>query len=102
MADTQSALEQRLREDLANAENQFHALEAEYATLLADPGAIQEDRDSTRTVLEAARGSLEQAQHAWERYERGQYGVCERCGQEISPERLEAIPDASRCVNCAT
>ncbi len=101
MSETQSDLERRLRDDALSAAHQFHVLEAEYAELLADPGTIQEDRDSTRTVMEAARGAMEQAQHALDRFEHGDYGRCERCGEPISPERLEAIPDASRCVKCA-
>ena len=26
--------------------------------------------------------------------------VCVRCGEEIEPERLEAMPSARRCVDC--
>jgi len=29
------------------------------------------------------------------------YGVCENCGEDISDGRLTAIPEATRCVNCA-
>lgn len=29
------------------------------------------------------------------------YGRCDRCGAEIGPERLEAIPWAVRCISCA-
>ena len=28
------------------------------------------------------------------------YGVCEDCGEAISPRRLEAIPWADRCIAC--
>ena len=31
----------------------------------------------------------------------GQYGICARCGRPISPGRLEVMPAASRCVDCA-
>ena len=31
----------------------------------------------------------------------GSYGVCEVCRKHIAPERLEAIPWASTCVECA-
>jgi DnaK suppressor protein len=31
----------------------------------------------------------------------GSYGICEECGEEISLERLEAIPWAEVCVQCA-
>lgn len=32
----------------------------------------------------------------------GSYGECEECGQEIAPARLEAMPDALLCINCAS
>lgn len=31
----------------------------------------------------------------------GQYGICSRCHRPISPGRLEFLPAASRCVDCA-
>lgn len=31
----------------------------------------------------------------------GGYGICARCGRPISPGRLEVLPAASRCVQCA-
>ena len=31
----------------------------------------------------------------------GEYGICARCGRPISPGRLEVLPAASRCVQCA-
>jgi DnaK suppressor protein len=30
----------------------------------------------------------------------GTYGTCERCGNPIGPERLEAIPWALLCIDC--
>ena len=32
--------------------------------------------------------------------EKGKYGICERCGKDIDPERLEVRPDATLCINC--
>lgn len=32
--------------------------------------------------------------------ERGQYGTCERCSNEIEPARLEVKPDATLCLKC--
>lgn len=31
----------------------------------------------------------------------GKYGKCERCGQNIEPQRLEAIPTATLCISCS-
>lgn len=38
---------------------------------------------------------------ALDRIEAGSYGTCEECEQEINPERLEAIPYARYCIQCA-
>jgi RNA polymerase-binding transcription factor DksA len=94
-------LEAKLRAELASAEASVAALEAEYADVLADPGVIQEDRDTTRRVLEEARGTRDAAQRALDRLTNGTYGRCITCGQPIPPERLEAIPDAETCVSCS-
>lgn len=32
----------------------------------------------------------------------GSYGICHECGQKISPQRLEAMPDATLCISCAS
>ena len=39
-------------------------------------------------------------EHALHKYEEGTYGLCDSCGQPIDPERLEAIPEASLCIQC--
>ena len=36
------------------------------------------------------------------RIDSGRYGICESCGHDIPPERLEARPSSVRCVSCAS
>ncbi len=43
---------------------------------------------------------LRQVEDALERMEQGSYGVCDDCGQTISPKRLEAVPWALYCISC--
>ena len=43
---------------------------------------------------------LAQVQVALTRLDEGKYGICARCGNEINPERLKAIPYTAFCVNC--
>lgn len=45
---------------------------------------------------------LMRVQKALQKIELNQYGVCELCGQEISKKRLEAVPEAERCLTCAS
>ena len=54
-----------------------------------------------RLALEGrARGLLAEVEHALEKFEQGTYGLCDKCGQPIIPERLEALPQASLCLKC--
>jgi len=44
--------------------------------------------------------ALSEVEHALEKYEAGTYGICDSCGQPIVPARLEALPQASLCLDC--
>ena len=37
---------------------------------------------------------------ALERLREGEYGICEECGEAISPARLRAMPEVTTCVCC--
>ncbi|MBP9839101.1 MAG: TraR/DksA family transcriptional regulator [Proteobacteria bacterium] len=45
---------------------------------------------------------LDKIDHALAKFESGEFGVCERCGEDISPARLEARPVAQFCIDCKT
>ena len=44
--------------------------------------------------------SLNDVDHALQKYEAGTYGLCDSCGQPIEEGRLEAMPQASLCLKC--
>ncbi len=46
------------------------------------------------------RDHLAEVEHALRKLDEGTYGLCDSCGQPIAPDRLEALPQASLCVNC--
>jgi len=48
------------------------------------------------------REQLAGVEHALQKFEEGTYGSCDNCGQPIDPARLEALPQASLCLNCKT
>jgi DnaK suppressor protein len=45
--------------------------------------------------------TLADVERALEKLEDGTYGICDDCGEAIGEERLEAIPWATLCINCA-
>ena len=54
---------------------------------------------ATEKILES---TLRDIEAALERIEKGTYGICKYCGQEIGKERMLARPVASACVECKT
>jgi RNA polymerase-binding transcription factor DksA len=63
---------------------------------------IAYERAQVQSLLVDARRELDALERAGARLEKGTYGVCERCGQAIAPERLEALPATTTCIACAT
>jgi DnaK suppressor protein len=44
---------------------------------------------------------LMRTERALAKLDEGTYGICDRCGAEIPPGRLRAMPDSVLCVACA-
>jgi len=43
---------------------------------------------------------LESIDYALERLTNNEFGICQQCNQQISPDRLNALPDAKLCIKC--
>jgi len=56
--------------------------------------------EQAREQLSQAQTRLDQVDSALRRLNAGTYGVCDVCGHFIGRDRLEAIPTATRCINC--
>jgi DnaK suppressor protein len=66
----------------------------------ADAGSMLSEADRTEAVLHSARSQRDEVVAALARIDEGAYGRCVDCGHEIPEGRLEARPEAARCVNC--
>ena len=66
----------------------------------ADAGSILSEADRTEAILHSARGQRDEVLAALARIDDSSYGKCVDCGHEIPEGRLDARPDAARCVNC--
>ena len=60
------------------------------------------DDEVLEGVSRVAEDEIRQIKLALKRIEDGEYGVCIKCGEPISPARLEAVPFTTRCIRCAT
>jgi len=52
------------------------------------------------TLEKSIREQLASVEHALQKFEDGTYGSCDNCGKPIPPERLEALPQATLCLDC--
>ena len=66
----------------------------------ADAGANLSETDRTEAVLHSAQRQRGKVEAALRRMSEGTYGLCVDCGKPVPEGRLEARPDASRCVAC--
>jgi RNA polymerase-binding transcription factor DksA len=94
-----------LQRELEAARTQIAELEEaleekpEYGLGKGNPAAAR--REVNHALLRRLRRRADSFEKALSRLNQGSYGVCERCGRPIHPERLAVLPDAKICVNCA-
>jgi RNA polymerase-binding protein DksA len=94
----------RLAEELAQL--QTNASSAEERREGSPFGKREEEATETlelekRLNLEnRIRQEMAKVEHAQEKIEKGTYGLCDNCGKPIDPQRLEALPQATVCMNC--
>jgi len=97
----QAELEKRLRE-LSDRANQIDDELSKPGDDDWEENAIEaEDDEVLSGVGRAAIEEIRRIRLALEAISAGTYGVCTECGAKIVPERLEALPEATRCTRCA-
>lgn len=96
----------RQREDLRREiEDHGAAPDSDEVTFEGDAGFADrshstEERSRVISVVRALRSNLHDVERAIAKIDAGSYGTCERCGNPIGAERLEAIPWALLCIDC--
>ncbi|WP_433327310.1 TraR/DksA family transcriptional regulator [Spirillospora sp. CA-294931] len=68
----------------------------------ADAGALLSDSDRVEAALESMQDHRRAVAAALDRLNAGTYGQCLGCGATVPEGRLEARPDAARCLACQT
>lgn len=100
-----------LQDELERLERRIATTEAELESLLkggtdgagrdpADVGSSNFERDQEVSLAQNVREMAEQLRLAITRFDDGEYGLCEVCGQPIGKGRLQVFPRATLCVTC--
>ncbi len=75
-------------------------LVADYPQDPVDAGTNLAESDRAEAMLNAARARRVLVADAFRRLESGNYGMGVDCGKEVPAGRLEAKPEAARCLAC--
>lgn len=67
----------------------------------ADLGSDNYEEEISLGLLENEDQVVQEVDDALKRIEQGTYGRCERCHKEIPRKRLQALPYARFCIQCA-
>jgi RNA polymerase-binding protein DksA len=104
--------EKALREERAHLIHQLDELGAaetgdlradiDFGGSFADAAAVTAERTEVLGLVESLKAQLDNIDRALAHIEAGTYGICDNCGNEIDPARLEYRPVSVLCVNCKT
>ncbi len=96
-----NALMSRLRE----LDTRLHAIEDELDNPTSkdwEEAAVEREGDEVLEQLgQSGQDEILRIRAALKRIRDGEYGICVRCGEDISQERLDVLPDAPLCKDCA-
>src|SRR5271166_2912657 len=80
--------------------HQQHPLVSDYPQDQADAGSNLAETDRAEAILAAAQARRALVLDALRRLDTGSYGLCVDCGDPVPEGRLEAKPEAARCMTC--
>ena len=69
---------------------------------LGDQATAETDRNFMLRLRGRERKLLKKIEEAIERIDKGIFGICDKCGEEINIRRLEARPVTTMCIDCKT
>ena len=71
-----------------------------YSFHMADQGTDTMEREQQYMFASREQNFLYHLDLALERIDKGEFGQCINCGQDINEERLEAAPHVRLCIDC--
>jgi RNA polymerase-binding transcription factor len=65
-----------------------------------DRATLESERNFTLRIRDRERRLIAKIKNALDRLDKGTFGICEECGEDISDKRLKARPVTTLCINC--
>ena len=92
----------RMLDRVRRLDDNVHHREEPLPQDFAEQAVELENQEVLEALDDDARAELRQIQRALQRIDDGSYGSCARCGDDINPDRLAALPMATECIRCAS
>ena len=73
-----------------------------YSSHMADAGSDQQSLEHAYSIINRESSFLNYLDLALQRINDSSFGVCSKCNELISKERLEEVPHATKCFDCKT
>lgn len=90
---------------LAELDQRLHQIESELggekAPDFSDSAIDREDEEVLERLGRGGQEEIARIRAALVRIREGTYGICVQCGEQISAERLEILPETPLCRQCA-
>ena len=65
-----------------------------------DRASLEADRNFMLRIRDREHKLIKKIKKALERIDKGTFGICESCGEDIAIKRLKARPVTSQCIEC--
>ena len=97
-------LSNRLNELLSQADNTVSGMTTPKENFPdpTDRASLEADRNFMLRIRDRESKLIKKIKKALERIENETFGICEKCGEDISLKRLKARPVTTQCIDCKT
>ena len=97
-------LTKRLEELLSHADDTVSGMTAPKDNFPdpTDRASLEADRNFMLRIRDRENKLIKKVKKALKRIDNGTFGICEKCGEDISIKRLKARPVTTQCIECKT
>ena len=100
--ETLLSLRTELLERVERTHHHLHERDTPVSANYAEQSVEMENQELVMNLDAEGRSEINEINAALKRIDDGTYGICQNCGYEINPDRLDAIPQAALCIKCAS
>ena len=95
-------LKRELLDRVTRTHKHIHEREQRVSGNFSDQSQEMENQELVYNLDQEGRNELKAIEQALYRIGSGEFGLCQNCGKKIQAARIQAIPYAACCIDCAT